>query len=72
MAERVLIHADTSIHPHLLGARFGYVAMSRASLEATVFTDDPRRLSERLAVDVPKTAALDVRQTAAFGQSIVL
>src|ERR1700674_14862 len=39
-AERVLVHADTSVHPDLLNARFGYVSISRASHEATLFTDD--------------------------------
>jgi ATP-dependent exoDNAse (exonuclease V) alpha subunit len=40
-AEPVLIHADTSVHPDLLlNSRFGYVSISRASHEATLFTDD--------------------------------
>jgi conjugative relaxase-like TrwC/TraI family protein len=39
-AERVLVHADTSVHPDLLNSRFGYVSISRASHEATLFTDD--------------------------------
>jgi ATP-dependent exoDNAse (exonuclease V) alpha subunit len=30
-AERVLVHADTSVHPDLLNSRFGYVSISRAS-----------------------------------------
>ncbi len=30
-AERVLIHADTRVHPDLLNSRFGYVAVSCAS-----------------------------------------
>lgn len=33
-AERVLIHADTGLHPDLLNSRFGYVSVSRASREA--------------------------------------
>ena len=69
-AERVLIHADTAIHPQLLSARFGYVAVSRASHEATIFTDDPKRLGERLATDTSKTSALDLGQTMVRGQSI--
>ena len=32
-AERVLVHADTSVHPDLLNSRFGYVSISRASHE---------------------------------------
>ena len=69
-AERVLIHADTAIHPQLLSARFGYVAVSRASHEATIFTDDPKRLGERLATDASKTSALELGQTMVSGQSI--
>ena len=38
-AERVLVHADTSVHPDLLNSRFGYVSISRASHEATLFTE---------------------------------
>jgi ATP-dependent exoDNAse (exonuclease V) alpha subunit len=29
-AERVLVHADTSVHSDLLNSRFGYVSISRA------------------------------------------
>ena len=39
-AERVLVNADTGVHPDLLNSRFGYVSISRASHEATLFTDD--------------------------------
>jgi len=58
-AERVLINADTGVHPDLLTSRFGYVAVSRASHEATVFTDDANRLGYRLGTEVSKTAALE-------------
>jgi conjugative relaxase-like TrwC/TraI family protein len=61
-AERVLINADTDVHPDLLNSRFGYVAVSRASHEATVFTDDANRLHQRLGTEVTKTAALEVGQ----------
>ena len=43
-AERVLVHADTSVHPDLLNSRFAYVSISRASHEATLFTDDMAKL----------------------------
>jgi hypothetical protein len=36
-AERVLVNADTSVHPDLLNSRFGYVAISRASHDATLY-----------------------------------
>jgi conjugative relaxase-like TrwC/TraI family protein len=61
-AERVLINADTSVHPDLLNSRFGYVAVSRASHEARIFTDDTSRLGNRLGSEVTKTAALEVVQ----------
>jgi ATP-dependent exoDNAse (exonuclease V) alpha subunit len=34
-AERVLVHADTSVHPELLNSRFAYVSVSRARAPAT-------------------------------------
>ena len=72
-AERVLIDADTGVHPDLLNSRFGYVAVSRASHEVTVFTDDANRLHQRLGTEVTKTAAVEVGQnvsTSARDQSI--
>jgi conjugative relaxase-like TrwC/TraI family protein len=62
-AERVLIHADTSAHPDLLNSRFGYVAVSRASHEATIFTDDVTKLGQHLGADVSKTSALEINQS---------
>ena len=61
-AERVLIHADTSVHPDLLSSRFGYVAVSRASHEATIFTDDVSRLAQQLGTEVSKSCALELVQ----------
>jgi len=59
-AERVLVHADTSVHPDLLNSRFGYVSISRASHEATLFTDDMAKLGPQLGADVSKTSALEI------------
>jgi len=64
-AERVLIHADTSVHPDLLNSRFAYVSISRASREASLFTDNLAKLSPALAADVSKTSALEIGQTPA-------
>jgi conjugative relaxase-like TrwC/TraI family protein len=61
-AERVLVHADTSVHPDLLNSRFGYVSISRASHEATLFTDDMAKLGPHLGADVSKTSALEMSQ----------
>jgi hypothetical protein len=59
-AERVLINVDTRVHPDLLNSRFAYVAVSRASLEATIFTDDVTRLGQRLGTEVTKSSALEL------------
>jgi hypothetical protein len=61
-AERFLIHADTSIHPDLLNCHFGYVSISLASHEATLFTDDMAKLGPQLEADVSKTSALEITQ----------
>ena len=69
-AERVLVHADTSVHPDLLNSRFGYVSLSRASHEATLFTDDMNKLAPQLGADVSKTSALEVSHTPSVAQGI--
>jgi conjugative relaxase-like TrwC/TraI family protein len=69
-AERVLVNADTGVHPDLLNSRFGYVSISRASHEATLFTDDISKLSPQLSADVSKTSALEVSQTPSIAQGI--
>ncbi len=69
-AERVLIHADTAVHPDLLSARFGYVAISRASYEATIFTDDVTRLAQQLGTEVTKTAALEINSFDSIGKGL--
>jgi conjugative relaxase-like TrwC/TraI family protein len=69
-AERVLIHADTSVHPDLLSSRFGYVAVSRASHEATIFTDDVTRLGQQLSTEVTKSSALEVGRAPTVHQAI--
>ena len=71
-AERVLIHADTSVHPDLLNARFAYVSISRASHEVTLFTDDLAKLGPGLATDVSKTSALESGQTPAVNQDMAI
>lgn len=69
-AERVLIHADTSVHPDLLSSRFGYVAVSRASHDATIFTDDVSRLDQQLGTEVGKSSALDLTHSATASQGL--
>jgi conjugative relaxase-like TrwC/TraI family protein len=69
-AERVLVHADTGVHPDLLNSRFGYVSISRASREATLFTDDIAKLGPQLEADASKTSALEINQASPVSQAI--
>ena len=71
-AERVLVHADTGVHPDLLNARFAYVSVSRASRDAVVFTDDVAKLVPQLGADVSKTSALEINQAPSIAQGIGL
>jgi hypothetical protein len=61
-AERVLAHFDTEGPRGLMNTRLAYVAISRASHEAHIYTNDAVHLGERLATDVSKTAAIDLSQ----------
>jgi ATP-dependent exoDNAse (exonuclease V) alpha subunit len=69
-AERVLVHADTSVHPDLLNSRFGYVSISRASHSATLFTDDMAKLAPQLGADVSKTSALELNPSPSLAQGL--
>ncbi|MGA7792858.1 MAG: MobF family relaxase [Candidatus Acidiferrales bacterium] len=69
-AERVLVHADTSVHPDLLNSRFAYVSISRASHQATLFTDDMAKLGPQLGADVSKTSALEIDQASSVALGI--
>lgn len=59
-AERVLVNADTSVHPDLLNSRFGYVAISRASRDAAIFTNDLSKLRPQLSAEVSKRSAIEI------------
>ncbi|WP_263408826.1 MobF family relaxase [Terriglobus tenax] len=61
-AERVLAHFDTDGPRGLINTRLAYVAISRASHEAHIYTNDVTRLGRRLSNDVSKTAAIDLSQ----------
>lgn len=71
-AERVLINADTGVHPDLLNSRFGYVAVSRASHEATVFTNDMSQLDHQLSSEISKSSALHINHNPATYHGIPL
>ncbi len=58
-ADRVLINADASAHPELLNARFAYVSVSRARLDAEIFTDNAEALGPRLSAELGKSSAVE-------------
>jgi ATP-dependent exoDNAse (exonuclease V) alpha subunit len=62
-AGRVLVHIDTDSSPTLINNRLAYVAISRASDEARIYTNDSASLGVRLASDITKTAALRGRNS---------
>ncbi len=57
-ADRVLAHIDTDSSHSLINNRLAYVAISRASHDARIYTNNSKTLGERLATDVTKTVAL--------------
>jgi ATP-dependent exoDNAse (exonuclease V) alpha subunit len=59
-AERVLVNMDTQVHPELINSRFAYVSVSRASIDAQIYTNNAATLAESLSRDVSKASALDV------------
>ncbi len=64
-AERVLVHGDTSVHPDLLNSRFAYVSISRASLDAKIYTNDAADLGQRLSGEVSKSSAVEFSHSTA-------
>ena len=60
-AGRVLAHFDTDSSHSLINTRLAYVAVSRASDDARIYTNNAETLGRRLATDISKTAALDFR-----------
>ncbi len=71
-AERVLVNADTGVYPDLVTSRFGYVSISRASHEVTVFTNDVGKLGQQLGTDVSKTTALEIGQMRSATQEVTM
>ena len=60
-AGRVLANIDTESSRMLINTRLAYVAVSRASEDARIYTNDAETLGQRLAADISKTAAVDFR-----------
>ena len=57
--DRVIANIDTDSSRSLINNRLAYVAISRASEDARIYTNDAETLGQRLATEVTKTAALD-------------
>jgi hypothetical protein len=51
--------AITSVHPDLLDSRFAYVSISRASLDAKIYTNDATELGQKLSGEVSKSFAIE-------------
>ena len=66
-ADRVLVHVDTTVHPDLINSRFAYVSVSRASVDARIYTNHAASLGKDLSHDVSKSAAIEISQS--VGQS---
>jgi hypothetical protein len=61
-AGRVLANIDTDSSRNLINSRLAYVAISRASDDARVYTNNAETLGERLASNITKSAAVDFKQ----------
>jgi len=61
-ADRVLVHVDTGIHPELVSDRFAYVSISRASQDATLYTNSLERLGDLVSRSQEKSSALETTQ----------
>ena len=59
-AERVMVNLDSHIHADLINKRFAYVAVSRGSHDAHIYTDNAASLIGKLSHDVVKSSALQV------------
>jgi conjugative relaxase-like TrwC/TraI family protein len=69
-AERVLVNANTDIYANLFNSRFGYVSISGASHEVTIFTDSITRLNPRVDADVSRNFAFEISQSPSVTQGI--
>ena len=71
-AERVMVNIDSHIHPDLINKRFAYVAVSRGSHDAHIYTDKFASLVSKLSHDVGKSSALQTGQLFATDQNASL
>jgi conjugative relaxase-like TrwC/TraI family protein len=69
-AERVLVNANTGIYANLFNSRFGYVSISGASHEVTIFTDNMTRLNPQLGSDISRNFAIENGQSPSLTQGV--
>jgi conjugative relaxase-like TrwC/TraI family protein len=62
-ADRVLVNIDSQAHPSLLNERFAYVSVSRAALDAQLYTDSAASLASSLGHSVTKSSAVSLEQS---------
>jgi ATP-dependent exoDNAse (exonuclease V) alpha subunit len=62
-ANRVLVNIDTKVHPELINNRFAYVSVSRASLDAQIFTNAASALAASLEHTVSKSSAISLESS---------
>nr|AOS95232.1 ATP-dependent exoDNAse (exonuclease V) alpha subunit - helicase superfamily I [uncultured bacterium] len=70
-AGRVLANIDTDSSRSLINSRLAYVAISRASEDARIYTNNAETLGQRLATDISKTAAVDFRPSTEQTREVV-
>jgi ATP-dependent exoDNAse (exonuclease V) alpha subunit len=58
--DRVLVNIDSSCSAQLVNYRISYVAISRARLDASIYTDDQERMRRAVARTQDEELALDV------------
>jgi conjugative relaxase-like TrwC/TraI family protein len=71
-AERVIVNVDSNVHSDLVNKRFAYVALSRGSHDAQIYTDNAASLVKNLTHDVVKSSALEVGQQFTTHQSAAI
>ena len=66
------IQAPDAQAPDLLNSRFGYVSVSRAGHEATIFTSDAAKLGQQIGTEINKSSAFELAQNQPVHRSLGL
>lgn len=60
--QRVLVNIDAETHPNLINMRLAYVSVSRAKLDARIYTHNADTLGHALSRDISKSSALPLHR----------